>query len=93
MTALYEKLVKAKKAIEALLSDSPSYQLWRSIEVQINFILSDFSSSGVFLKKTNTGRVNQIILGLQAIREIETSHSEFADLLCQIDCEYKELYR
>jgi hypothetical protein len=89
---LFNKTVSAEKIITQLRNQAPEIQLWKSIEAQLNFIISDFSINGDFLHQANTERVSQIIIGLQAVREIESTDPELADALCEIDYEYKDLY-
>lgn len=89
---IFLKATKAKLEIESLKIESPGYKLWDSILSQINFILDDFDKVGGFKNKASVDRVKQIILGVQAIREIEPGNMSLADLLCEIDYEYKKLY-
>lgn len=92
MNNLFSKAISAKNTISKIRSQAPDFQLWKSIEAQLNFIISDFSDSGVFLNQADKDRVSQIIMGLQAVREIESSDPQLADLLCEIDYEYKSFY-
>ena len=89
---LFNKTLNAVKIIAGLRIQAPEFQLWKSIEEQLNFIISDFSIAGKFLHQANTERVNQIIIGMQTVREIESTDPALADLLCEIDYEYKTLY-
>lgn len=92
MIDLLNKALGAVKVIARLRNQAPDFQLWRSIEAQLNFIVSDFSSLGDFLHQANEEQVSQIIMGLQAVRELEATDPALADLLCEIDYEYKALY-
>ena len=86
------KTKEAKNIIAKLEEENPDYNLWHSISSQLNFILNDFDSSGNHKKEANTSRVKEIIMGVQAIREIDAGNPELAELLCEIDYEYKKLY-
>ena len=86
------KAEKAKLEIDILRKESPSFSLWDSISSQLDYILNDFDSSGNFKKTSDVSRVKQIIIGVQSVREIESGNSKLADLLCEVDYEYKELY-
>ncbi|MGR8929557.1 MAG: immunity protein Tsi6 family protein [Gammaproteobacteria bacterium] len=83
---------KAKETVYTLLEENPDFDLWKSIYAQLDFILSDFDSTGKHKRMANKDRVREIILGVQAIREIEAGNPELADLLCNIDYEYKKYY-
>lgn len=83
---------KARKIIIKLEVQHPDFSLWKSISKQIKFILDDFDSSGKQKKIADKERVKQLILGVQAVREIEAGYPELADLLCEIDYEYKKTY-
>ena len=88
-------LFTAKKAHDVLAKlekENPDYNLWRSISSQLKFILDDFDLSGNHKKEADTERVKEIIMGIQAIREIDAGNPELADILCEIDYEYKKLY-
>jgi len=88
-------LLKTKKAHDVLTKlekENPDYSLWRSISSQLNFILDDFDLSGNHKKVADKDRVKEIIMGIQAIREIDAGNPELADILCEIDYEYKKLY-
>lgn len=89
---LLNKTLNATKKITRLRKQAPEFQLWKSIEAQLNFIICDFSMAGDFLHQADVERVSQIIIGLQAVREIESTDPALADLLCEIDYEYKTLY-
>jgi hypothetical protein len=68
---VFIKAKKAKFEIDDLRNESPSYNLWSSISSQLDFILDDFDASGEFKNKAAIERVKQIIIGVQAVREIE----------------------
>jgi len=89
---VFLKAKKAKLEIDDLRNESPSYNLWSSISSQLDFILDDFDTSGGFKNQAAVERVKQIIIGVQAVREIEPRNMQLADLLCGIDYEYKKLY-
>ncbi len=82
----------AKNILGKLEKENPGFNLWHSISSQLNFILDDFDSSGNHKKQASKERVKEIIIGIQAIREIDAGNPELADLLCEIDYEYKKLY-
>lgn len=83
---------KAKSIVSDFEQENPDFGLWKSISAQLDFILDDFDASGNFKKSSDMERVKKIILGVQAIREIEAGNPELADLLCEIDYHYKKLY-
>jgi hypothetical protein len=83
---------KAKDVLAKLEKENPDFNLWHSISSQLNFILDDFDSSGNHKKQASKERVKEIIIGVQAIREIDAGNPKLADLLCEIDYEYKKLY-
>jgi hypothetical protein len=89
---LFNKTLNAVKIIAELRNQAPELQHWTSIEAQLNFIISDFSIAGNFLNQANAERVTKIIIGIQAVREIESTDPALAALLCEIDYEYKTLY-
>jgi len=93
MIDLLNKTRNTATIITKLKTQSPEHQLWKSIEAQLNFIISDFSIGGDFLHQADAERVSQIIIGLQAVREIESTDPSLADALCEIDYEYKALYK
>ncbi len=86
------KAKKAKNILSKLEKENPDYNLWQSISSQLSYILNDFDSSGNHKKEAVKERVQEIIMGVQAIREIDAGNPELADLLCEIDYEYKKLY-
>jgi len=86
------KAKKAKNILSQLEKQNPDYNLWKSISSQLNFVLNDFDSSGNHKKEAVKERVKEIIMGIQAIREIDAGNPELADLLCEIDYEYKKSY-
>ena len=92
MNTLYKQLLNAKNIIALLEQENPTYGLWNSIAAQLEFIAQDFDSLGNFKHSADEQRVKDIILGVQAIREIDASQPDFADLLCEIDYQYKKLY-
>lgn len=92
MIDLLNKSLETAKKIAKLRRQAPDFQLWKSIEEQLNFIISDFSMAGGFLHQAKEERVSQIIMGLQAVRELEATDPALADLLCEINYEYKALY-
>jgi hypothetical protein len=63
-----------------------------SIKNQLSFIKDDLEQSQPFALKADRADVQRIILGVQAVREIESQNEELADLLCDIDYGYKQLY-
>lgn len=83
---------KAKLEIETLLKQNPSFNLWSSINAQLVYVLNDFDVSGNFKGCAEKERVSQIVMGVQAVREIESQNAPLADLLFEIDYEYKKLY-
>ena len=89
---IFLKTKKAKDVLSKLEKENPDYNLWRSISSQLNFILDDFDSSGNHKKEADKERVKEIIMGIQAIREIDAGNPELADILCEIDYEYKKSY-
>ena len=86
------KAQKAKDILTELEKENPGFNLWTSISAQLNFILNDFDSSGNHKKDANKNRVDELILGVQSIREIEPGNPELSELLCDINYEYKKLY-
>lgn len=62
------------------------------MSAQLDFIFRDYDSEGICLGAASLDRVSQIILGLQAVREIEPGNPEFEKLLCEIDFFYKRQY-
>ena len=88
----YKNAIQAKKIVSSLRSDNPDHNLWISVENQLNFILNDFDRLGNFKKSADKEKVSKIILGVQAVREIDAGDEKLADLLCEIDYEYKSLY-
>lgn len=73
-------------------SDSTSWPLTYQLHLLSETAISDFSIDGDFLHQAYTERVTQIITGLQTAREIESTDPALADLLYEIDYEYKALY-
>lgn len=63
-----------------------------SIKNQLDFIKNDLEKSQPDILIASKADVQRIILGVQAVREIEPLNEELADLLCDIDYEYKKLY-
>jgi hypothetical protein len=92
MSNIFLEVSKAKKIVLVLLQENPSYNLWMSVAAQLDFIFQDFDDDGVFLKSAKLERVSDLILGLQAVREIEAGNPELADLLCEIEYSYKMQY-
>lgn len=92
MTELYLKIKKVEKIIVDLVANDPDFLLWKSILSQILYIVSDFDGFGICKKLADIEDVKKIILGLQAVREIESGNPDFADLLCDMDYEYKSIY-
>ncbi|MBB3167495.1 immunity protein Tsi6 family protein [Simiduia aestuariiviva] len=88
----FNKIENAKRQIDSLLLKNPNYQLLQSIHNQLLFIIGDFDENGKILKKNKKNDVEKLILGVQAIRELDTSFPELSDLLCDIDFEYKGEY-
>lgn len=89
---IFLKIQKAEDILRKLEKENPDFNLWHSISAQLNFILDDFDSNGNLKKEADKERVKELILGVQAIREIEPGNPELADLLCDIDYEYKKAY-
>ncbi len=83
---------KARLILTDLERENPKYLLRKSISAQLDFILDDFNSAGEPKKAADKESVKKIILGVQAVREIEVGNPKLADLLCEIDYEYKKLY-
>ncbi|HFB65138.1 MAG TPA: hypothetical protein ENJ60_06315 [Aeromonadales bacterium] len=86
------KTKKAKDILAKLEKENPDYNLWHSISSQLNFIIDDFDAYGNQKKEADKKRVKEIIMGVQAIREIDSGNPELADMLCEIDYEYKKSY-
>lgn len=89
---IFKNSKKANDILSKLKIDNPDFRLWDSLHNQIEFILSDFDTIGNFKKSARTEDVKKIIIGVQAIREIEQGNPSLADLLCEIDYEYKKAY-
>ena len=89
---IFSNTKKAKLVITDLERKNPSFSLWKSISAQVDFILGDFEDSGKPKKIADKERVKSLILGVLAVREIEAGNPKLADLLCEIDYEYKKLY-
>ena len=79
----------ALKIVENNLANMPEDNLMQSILAQLKFIKKDLSCG---IPGSDNSRRNEIIIGLQAVRELETSFPEFSDLLCEIDYDYKSLF-
>ena len=92
MESIYSNTLNAKSKITDLTQENNSFPLWNSILAQLNFIENDFEPNGNCKNSANKEKVSKIILGVQAIREIEPGNPELADLLCKIDYEYKKHY-
>jgi len=89
---LFESTQAANKEVSKLIAENPDFALWQSLYNQIGFIQQDFDEKGVFKKRAELERVSELILGIQAVREVEANNPELAELLCDIDYEYKSLY-
>ncbi len=92
MKSIYENTIDAKSKIIDLIKENGAFPLWNSILAQLNFIEDDLSPDGNIKSSAELEEVKKIILGVQAIREIEPGNSELADLLCKIDYDYKKYY-
>jgi Tsi6 len=92
MFNVFKKTSEAKLTLSRLLAENPQHALWVSISAQLDFILQDFDNHGTWLKSAPVARVSDLIMGVQAIREIEVCYPELADKLCKIDYDYKKLY-
>lgn len=88
-------LKRIENASQIIKKQFPSSKLTGTMESiinQLDFIKDDLEKSQPFIPTANNADVERIILGVQAIREIEAQNEELSDLLCDIDYEYKKLY-
>ena len=86
------KTKEAKGIITRLEKENPDYNLWHSISSQLDFIINDFDIHGNPKRTADKESVKEIIIGVQAIREIDAGNPELAELLCDVDYEFKKLY-
>jgi hypothetical protein len=89
---ILKRIEEASQIIKKQFPSSKLTETMESIRNQLVFIKNDLEKSQPFTPKANKADVERIILGVQAIREIEAQNEELADLLCDIDYEYKKLY-
>jgi hypothetical protein len=92
VTAILKKIEEASQIMYSQLPGMKLSETMGSITKQLDFIKNDLERSKPDLLKANKEDVQRIILGVQAIREIEPQNEELADLLCDIDYEYKKLH-
>ena len=91
-TELLNKIEKASRIIKKQFSDQGLSGTIASIVSQLDFIKNDMKNSGPDGPSAKKQDVERIILGLQAIREIESQNEELSDMLCDIDYAYKKLH-
>ncbi|MGI9283267.1 MAG: immunity protein Tsi6 family protein [Endozoicomonas sp.] len=89
---LFNDINSALAEVQQQRIENPDYSLWKSIEAQLRFMLNDFDDKGKCRKSANLERVDAIIIGVQAIRELDTGNPQLSDLLCNIDYNYKKIY-
>lgn len=89
---IIKKIEDASQIIKKRFPSSRLNETLESINNQLDFIKSDLEKSQPFIPQAKKADVERIILGVQAVREIESQNEELADLLCDIDYEYKKLY-
>lgn len=89
---IIKKIEDASQIISRRFPSSMLNETMESINNQLDFIKNDLEKSLPFTPQANKADVERIILGVQAVREIESQNEELADLLCDIDYEYKKLY-
>jgi hypothetical protein len=89
---ILNKIEQASQIIRKQLPSSKLTGTMESIKNQLGFIKNDLEQPQPFTPKADKADVQRIILGVQAVREIESQNEELADLLCDIDYEYKKLY-
>lgn len=92
MINIFKEASITKLTVTGLLTENPGHPLWKSIAVQLDFILQDFDDNGACLKSAPKSRVSELIIGVQAVREIEMEFPDLADALCNIDHAYKTQY-
>jgi hypothetical protein len=92
MKNFIDKINAARIIADEIYKKSQNFPIINSIKYQLDFIADDFDCSGNFKFTAAKENVERLILGVQAVREIEPIYPEFADLLCEIDYEYKCLY-
>jgi GTP1/Obg family GTP-binding protein len=89
---LFNKVEKASAIINNRFSTKKLSTTMESITKQLEFIKKDLENLQHGISKASKEDVQRIIIGVQAIREIESQSEELADLLCDIDYEYKKLH-
>jgi RNA recognition motif-containing protein len=89
---ILKKIDDASQIIKKQFSSSKLNETMKSITNQLDFIKNDLEKSKPYTPTANRKDVERIIIGLQAVREVESQNEELADLLCDIDYEYKKLY-
>lgn len=89
---ILKKIEDASQIIKKRFPGSKLTETMKSIRNQLDFIKNDLEKSQPYTPKAKKADVERIILGVQSVREIESQNEELADLLCDIDYEYKKLY-
>ena len=89
---ILKKIGEAAQIINRQFSGSKLTETMQSIIKQLDFIKNDLEISQSGILKASKVDVQRIILGVQAVREIESQNEKLADLLCDIDYEYKKLH-
>ncbi len=85
LSEVYDAIEVARKH----LANTPEDNLMQSILAQLRFIEKDLTKG---VPEKDHSKRNEIIIGIQSIRELDDSFPELANLLCEIDYEYKTLY-
>jgi hypothetical protein len=75
----YEVLKNAKELIKNRLQSAPEYTIFQSIDAQLNY-LKDFIDGAIIDRR----KLNDINVGLYAVREFEESDPELAKALKKI---------
>ncbi len=71
---------KALVSCKNKLKESPTFQPLRSIEIQLQY-LYDLANG----KKIDSYRLNEIIIGVYAAKEVECRDMDFANLLYEVE--------
>ena len=88
---ILKKIEKASQIINKQFPTSKLSKTMESITNQLSFIKNDLEKSQPYTPNENKSDVQRVILGVQAVREIESQNEELSELLCDIDYEYKKL--
>ncbi|GAB1261917.1 immunity protein Tsi6 family protein [Aurantivibrio plasticivorans] len=89
---LHDFIKSTRAEIEHLNQSTPRYQLMLSISAQLDFILKDLNKDGTIKNLASENDVERIVMGTQAVRELEPSFPDLSDRICKIAYEYKRHY-